>query len=982
MSNHLPKMSTTKPVLLVLLLLLLAVSSFPQEYSYVQYNTQNGLAGSTVYDAVQDKDGFIWFATESGVSRFDGTNFKNFTTKDGLPDDEVLKLFVDSKNRIWMVPFKQSVCYYEKGKIHTQKNDVVLRKFHLNREVVTIIEGSDGNILIQEPVALHIISPEGKVNSLYKNGKDSIYTSLAGANKSKGFEVVSPVKNSFTLFSVSENQLTNIRTIFSNLGPFASCKGLLTNNWEIFINSDTIDVLSLSRGNHYQIPFRYIDLINFSELNDSIFLINSRNGTFAYSYKSNLSEQHFLKGFSTTSSFQDNEGSFWFTTLDDGVFKLPNTGFQTISIGMKNNAKSTPIYSIEKFQEKIFFGSNINTVYTLDIKSGVISDSVKLDKSGGDSRIVAIKGDEIRQRLYLATGGGIAFINQFPGKYKYLVPARTIKSLDIYDNELIASSHDGAWVININNPSMFTKIWNGRATATTKILSHYFIGTLDGLYEYTPGLKAAFLGHKFSSLQSRVIALASANDNILWVATHGNGLIGFRGGEILYSFTTDNGLVSNTCRSLFYKNGILWIGTDKGINKITFKNEQVKIIKYTISDGLPSNMINAIYVDSNIVYVGTPKGLTFFDETQISKQSVCLLRMLKINVGNKFFADNAKEIRIQKKETINFEFVGISFKSAGDINYYYKLEGFDTAGKETNQNSLHFLSLPAGDYTLHLKAINKFGVESNTISYSFTVEKDFLEKTWVRILLLAAFILFTWLIAKAVLNRTRRLDAEKMQTQERILQLEQMALRSQMNPHFIFNSLNSIQQFVIDKDIAGANKYISSFSRLIRQTLDNSSKEYISLAEEISYLTNYLQLEKTRTEDAFEYIFTVDDSVATDEISIPPMLLQPYIENAIRHGIRYRKDKKGRIDINISIQENNLICIITDNGIGRKLSQSYKGTRNIEYQSKGTALTAERINIINTSREEKIEVRFEDLEDTHGVPLGTRVHLRFPVEKK
>jgi len=386
-------------------------------------------------------------------------------------------------------------------------------------------------------------------------------------------------------------------------------------------------------------------------------------------------------------------------------------------------------------------------------------------------------------------------------------------------------------------------------------------------------------------------------------------------------------------------------------------------------------------VDSNTVYIGTPKGLTFFDESKISLQSVCLLKMLNIGIADKPIGNSIHNIHLKKKENISFEFVGISFKSAGDITYQYKLDGYDTTWKETNQTTLRFLSLPAGDYSLYLKAFNKFGVQSKTIVYPFTVDKDLIEKTWVRILLLLAFILLTWLIVLFFLKRVRKQDTEKIKIQERILQLEQMALRSQMNPHFIFNSLNSIQQFVIDKDIAGANKYIAGFSRLIRQTLDNSSKENISLTEEIGYLSNYLQLEKTRMENAFEFSFQVDENVPTDEISIPPMLLQPYIENAIRHGIRYRKDNNGKIDITISIDVNDLVIIITDNGIGRKLSQQYKGGSPIEYQSKGTVLTAERIHIINTSQNEKIEVRIEDLEDKFHQPTGTRVCFHFPITK-
>ncbi len=968
-------MSKTKPFLILLLLLCSFRQLIAQEYSYVQYNTQNGLAGSTVYDAVQDKDGFIWFATESGVSRFDGTNFKNFTTKDGLPDDEVLKLFVDSKNRVWMIPFNKTVCYYEKGRFHTQTNDSVLMQLHLKNELVAIAEDIEGNILFQETTKSTILTT--KKTFVYRSSnipKAIIF--FGGKNSGPGFKIAEARPYSLRIYQVTNwgQRFVKVISFPTNVHGLTQ-QGILSDEWEIFKIEDSLKVYSCIHNSSYGIKVSP-DVISFSALNDSVFFMNTRNGTFSYDYKSNLPIEHFLPNHSISSVFKDREGSYWFTTFEDGVYRLSNTDIKIFQI-TKNSSLSLPVYSIHQNKEKVFFGLNNVTFCVLDKKKGKVTDSIFLKKLGG--RIMSIKTSDITRSFFIGTDQGLLRLSN--KKESILLYSKAIKSLRTVPGGLLAACNSNAFVYDLTKRKE-NVFFPERATVAFANGNDYYIGTTTGLYVRKEGQPIQYLGDKFAILKNRITDGAVDSQKVIWVATDGNGLLGIDGEKIVYTINTTGGLSSNNCKSLYCQGNDIWVGTDKGLNKVTPMGNHWNIIKFDINDGFPSNIINAICADGTMIYVGTPKGLIYFDERKINKESLCLLKLLKISAKEEDITGLSSKISIRKKETINFEFVGISFKSAGDISYHYKLEGFDTTWKETNQTSLHFLSLPAGDYTLHLKAINKFGVQSNTISYSFTVEKDFFEKTWVRILLLAVFILFTWIIARAVLNRTRKLDAEKMQTQERILQLEQMALRSQMNPHFIFNSLNSIQQFVIDKDIAGANKYISSFSRLIRQTLDNSSKERISLAEEISYLTNYLQLEKTRTEDAFEYIFTIDNTVATDEISIPPMLLQPYIENAIRHGIRYRKDKKGKIDINISIQENNLICIITDNGIGRKLSQSYKGSRNIEYQSKGTALTAERINIINTSQEEKIEVLFEDLEDTHGEPLGTRVFLRFPIEKK
>jgi LytS/YehU family sensor histidine kinase len=206
-----------------------------------------------------------------------------------------------------------------------------------------------------------------------------------------------------------------------------------------------------------------------------------------------------------------------------------------------------------------------------------------------------------------------------------------------------------------------------------------------------------------------------------------------------------------------------------------------------------------------------------------------------------------------------------------------------------------------------------------------------------------------------------------------------LSRKAQMNPHFIFNSLNSIQQYVMDADVAGANKFIAGFSRLIRQTLDFSSKPEISLEEELDYLTNYLEIEKTRLENAFSYSVAIDNAVDPAEHYIPPMILQPFVENSVRHGLRFRKDKKGVVFIIVKQEGGDLICILEDNGVGRKAAMHYKSISPINYQSKGLSLTADRIAMFNKEHEQKITMLIEDLEDELGNPLGTRVTIHFPV---
>jgi LytS/YehU family sensor histidine kinase len=211
----------------------------------------------------------------------------------------------------------------------------------------------------------------------------------------------------------------------------------------------------------------------------------------------------------------------------------------------------------------------------------------------------------------------------------------------------------------------------------------------------------------------------------------------------------------------------------------------------------------------------------------------------------------------------------------------------------------------------------------------------------------------------------------------KIIDLEQQALKAQMNPHFIFNCLTAIQHFVNKEDVYSANMYLSNFAKLIRKTLDLSGEQYITLDKEVAYLENYIQLEKMRFQEQFNYKIRVDENIDVFSVQIPPMLLQPIIENAIRHGLRYKDNNEGMLNIEFASRADSIICKITDNGIGIRKSKELKSTTHVEYQSKGMKLTESRIAAINMISEKKISMEIIDQYDTMGMAVGTIVILIF-----
>jgi sensor histidine kinase YesM len=962
----------------VFFLILFFVSDiFSQEYNYTHYDVKDGLAGSTVYSIVQDKEGFLWYGTETGLSRFDGTHFKNFYTTDGLPDNEIIKLFVDSKNRVWIIPFKNSLCYYWKGKIHNQENDSLLKKINISAEVVSVIEDSSRNILILEAHSAYIINSSDQSHAL-KCPDHKIFDFLKGGIDKFG---------KFKLAMVDETANPNvfkyadIHDFNIIAGPSLEPEITTGNNYSSVMISAKVDILIKSHtfsiestNNNWLLKINApIGFIALSNIDDSLITFNTYNGAYLINLNQKKITDTFMPHQAINCITKDTEEDLWISVPGKGVYELLSGRFM--------NYLYEPVFSLKKLDSILYIGSDKFNLFKLNTnKESIVNHSESAVFSRG--RITSILQD-FKNNLIVGTDNGVFIVKKDRmeeiDNYHSL---GAIKSINIEsDSSILTSSHLGVYKQPIENFRKGDTIWRERATYAFADSGKHYIGTLNGLYLVRSDKSVEYLGNKYAAFKSRINSINKSNDGIIWIATNGSGLVAFKNNHIIRTITETDGLTSNICRNIFISSNSIWVGTDKGLNKISYSDSNSKITTFTRSDGLNSDIINAVEAENDEVYVGTPEGLAYFNESQVSKKSICNLRITAINAsGVELPYDTNRFVLRHENNNIEFQFVGISYKSGGKISYRYRLIGLDTNWKTTNNTSLNYTSLPSGEYELQLKATNKFGQQSNLIKTHFFVAKTLIEKMWFRILFIAAIIFLVWLIVSYRIKVIRKKENEKSETVKKISELEQMALKSQMNPHFIFNCLNSIQHYVIDKDILGANEFISSFSRLIRLTLDNSSKASIKVGDEISYITAYLELEQKRFEDKFTFDIIIDD-ISRQQYFLPPMILQPYIENAIRHGIRYREDDNGKLIVKFEKSESYLIATVSDNGIGRKLSQQLKGKNSIEYQSKGMDLTARRIEMFNKIHSSKIIINVDDLEEMNGNSNGTKVTIYFPLKE-
>jgi ligand-binding sensor domain-containing protein len=949
---------------------------YSQEYSYTHYDSKEGLASSTVYCMTQDRDGFLWFGTETGLSRFDGTHFTNFTKEEGLSDNDIIQVFADSKGRVWISPFKKNLCYYYRGAIHNSNNDSLLQKLRIQDNVVHFAEDLAGNILLQETSRLHLVQPNGEVSTILTiRDKPLGYVTHIGRRSAGGFWVMLDGN----LYSYVNSQFTLVRTVPHIYDHLHFNYASINNDrllWQK--NPVEINVFSMGEGRVFHFPIKKeYEYINSVVIDDRFVASCTLEGALVYDLKNPGNEQHHLRGVAISNAFKDAEGSWWFSTMGKGIYRLNSSVALNAQLTERRVLRYRLGTSLGSKEWKQAY-STFNLVNKYATQNGTWDDQSTFAwyNQLPIFSMLTLKDNSVM------LGAKFFLTKHSPGLTKDgpSIGSITVKAMCKHRNNIIVATEKCVLTVRTDTLKILDTIWRERATCVFSNNDTIYIGSLNGLYQLIPGKEAISLGENTPALQGRIAGICEDANHIIWAATSGDGLVGWRNGEVIKRISRRDGLSSNICRTLFYENGKLWVGTNKGVSRIEILQPGMPIQKYSTSDGLSSDIIDAIYVTNKKVFIGTPEGITFFDEEKMNRASRCDLQIIDVAIsGETYYPANAPLTIPHEKNNIQFNYVGISYKSGGDIRYRYRLMGLDSAWKETRETILNYPTLPSGDYSLQLQAINKFGVYSKVLSTRFTIEKLSYEKTWFKVLMGLLFLAVTGLLVWIIIQRIRKREQEKTATNKRISELEQLSRKAQMNPHFIFNSLNSIQQYVMDADIAGANKFISGFSRLIRQTLDFSSKPEISMEEELDYLTNYLDIEKTRLEDTFSWCVEIGKGVDPADYYIPPMILQPFVENSVRHGLRFRRDKDGLVTISVNREDDYLVCILEDNGVGRKAAMKYKSISPINYQSKGMSLTADRIAMFNKENDKKITMYIDDLEDDKQNALGTRVTIRFPV---
>ena len=965
------------------LLLAAPYLSLTQELSYTHYDISDGLASSTVFCITQDRDGFIWMGTEAGVCRFDGKQFLTFTSADGLPDAEVLQMFGDSKGRVWMAPFRGSVAYYYQGKFHNPGNDKVLAAVGVRQNVRNFAEDSDGNILVQEAAALHIVHRDGRVKSYDSVEGKRIDSCSACARNKDGHFTVQIASNLFELSDTGFRWLERIPYPFENPNYMA-----LSDSWGVWrADTNKTEIQSLVSGNAINIPF-YFSMessdshISYSMVGDSMLYLNEFFGTLEYNLHQAVVGQRLLPARQVSRVFGDRAGNLWLTTLRSGIYRLNSAHFKMIRFPDQRFGESSITFIGPNLKgDKLILGDNHNATVQLSLPDMRVTYKNTVDYYGA-SRILFVHQLSANYYLY-GSDAMVAVLSPAASQLKSKKWDGVKAACLVDDRRVLIGGTWGAGIFDLRSLRLTQRLWNSRISTVYCKNDTNYIGTLNGLWMLAGTKPPQYLGKTVDFLKNRIEAVTESDEGILWIASNDAGVIGYRNGKVVGEITKRQGLIGNVCHCIYLYHGILWVGTDKGLNRVQVNQPGYPVSFFNSNDGLASDNVNVVYASGSRIYVGTTTGLTYFDESKAVNGDECRLVISSItNSGRNRIGDSAAIVLPSKQNNIRFEFVAISYRSVGKITYRYRLNDLDSEWRETGDNYLAYPSLPSGEYEFQVQAVNRFGIKSEMRSIQFEVATPFWKEVWFQVVMLALFFSATWTFVAWRIRGVRKQQEQKAMQSRRMVELEHIALQSQMNPHFIFNCLNSIQQFVFDQDMIATNEYITGFARLIRATLNNSSRALISVSEEVEYLSDYLSLEKMRFKTKMDYRVLVEPGVDIQQSLLPPMLLQPYVENSVRHGLRHKKSGQGFIHIQFQKDKDHLVVIVQDNGIGRKKAMEYKTGEHIEYQSKGMSLTSARIQMLQVLYKTEIDVQVEDLKGEHGRAAGTRIVIRFPPIKE
>ena len=690
---------------------------------------------------------------------------------------------------------------------------------------------------------------------------------------------------------------------------------------------------------------------------------------------------------SITDLKEDFEGNYWMTTGNQGVYFIPDPRINTLHFKDEdtNNAR---MLTSESLLHKIYFGSYWGKILSVDknFEIEVLYNPQKqfaknLNHSYKKGNEAYFKSHTIREN---EDGTSVQFEDSKFFSNLLNIPLRDTTSLNRYekDRELQKIAQVIKSRIQCVEEDKNGALWVGTQSGMFKI-------------EYNDQFKVVKDTSITSSTALRINDIRSDSNGNLWIASIGHGVM-YKTPDTIYQIGKAEGLRSDLVNCIVIQDSsTLWLGTNQGLNRLSyhFTNNKIHITDihdYGVLDGLPSNFINAIEYWNGFLWLVTNKGVAYIKPKSLKTEYPNIPIHLEHFMVNDVIRTPKSGLQLQAKENdIFLQMTGISYDKKNTNGFYrYRLSQSNQYSQwnYTNDRNIRFLDLSAGHYTFEAAAKNKSGEWSKTpIRLDFEIEPFFTQTAFFKFLmalLLITVLSILFIFRDTQLKRRNTLQQNLMKVKMKAKEYELVALRNQMNPHFVFNSLNAIQSYIFRNDPLKANYYLSKFSSLMRDSLEFSRLKYIGLKDEIRFLKTYLELEQMRFPEAFDYTIDIDPDIPIQQYSIPSLLFQPVLENIVKHAFK-EIEYQGLIEIQINEHApgQSLSVIIQDNGSGFQGNFFSKPRASTEYKSLGLTIVKNQIEALNMqSEQENASFSIANRADENSTEHGVRVSFVIPVK--
>ncbi len=983
-------------------------------YSFRHITQLDGLINNNVFAITQDNRGFIWIGTQNGLQRYDGQRFVNYQGELNKENKSVLAVsaidFVQP-NHIFLPTHK---------KIDLQTNIVTTySKKDLLKEIKdtnVAYPGPDSTTWIFSGTHVYVyrgdsiggvVSPtEDKINNhIWVASMSGVYL-MDGNTKKVYSKKCNPINDPLLLQSPSSAKIVFID----------SRRNLWITTWNddfYRYNLDTkkltkYSVASILSQNHKK-SSKILLTINdiFEDNHHQTWLTSSNGGMLLYNYDhdnfSSITHDNTGQGlqynYETFCLFQDKDDNIWVGT-DRGI-NIFNPYHQYFKVIKNEEGKEQ---SLPKREINVCIQTKNGDILVGTWGGGiVIYDHLwhfkkKINFTGPVERnlIWSFAEDDDGKIWMGCQHGYIHIYDPVKNSISTIRPAATQVSTircmqKDYEGNILFGLHNGRVAVWKKRENQFyayndtSKQAPGTFSEVHNIFvdndGNHWVSTLNGLKLFDID-KRIFTAVYYpgNNKPNGCEGILEDNDSTLLVGIINGGYRAFN--KITKTFSSPksiNKLSSSTVHAIKKDaSGNVWFTTDYNLYK--FIPQQDKYINYNMEPG----MINSNFQSTNFYSLQDGSWSTatyteiinFYPDTLNRKKTGSLsveiagLKLFDQSLFIDSFLFKKKPLVLSYKQNfLTIEFAALNFSNIRQIKYYYRLSGVDQDWVNGDvSGEANYTNLAPGNYTFYVMADDE-GNKGKVSSFNFIITPPFWQTWWFRI---GSILLIVCIIYWLVKRRIRAIRNESVLKQQ-IVESEMMALRAQMNPHFIFNCINSIDALIQSNDKYHATIYLNKFAKLIRNILDSSKQNTVTLAKDFETLRLYIELELLRNENKFVYELEADNSLMQDDYRVPPLIIQPYVENAILHGLRYRPDNKGRLFISISRQNGNLVYIVEDNGVGRHAPDHVQPK---EKQSYGIEMSNERVKLFN--KEEKASVEITDLKD-NGAPAGTKVKVSLKI---